>query len=138
MEEALSLKRILVLSWVYLIVLTLGAWVLHSWSLGWAVFVGGLISITSFWFSYRDLKIFLDSLAAGQADEPRTGSVQLSKRGFILKFWLRIFVIGLVLLALIASRTVNIFGLILGLTTVVLAITMSGLGVVWRFYFSRR
>lgn len=138
MEEALSLRRILVLSWVYLLVLTMGSWVLHSWSLGSAVFVGGLISITSFWFSYRDLGAFLDSLAAGQADEPRTESAQLSKRGFILKFWLRIFVIGMVLLALIASRAVNIFGLILGLTTVVIAITMSGLGVVWRFYFSRR
>ena len=128
----------LVLSWVYLIVLTTGAWLLHSWSFGWAVLVGGVISITSFWFSYRDLKVFLDSLVAGQQDAAPEGSTQQSKRGFILKFWLRIVVIGMVLLVLIASSAVNVFGLILGLTTVVIAITMSALGVVWRFYFSRR
>ena len=44
----------------------------------------------------------------------------------------------MVLLLLIASSAVNVFGLILGLTTVVFTITLSALGVVWGYYFSRR
>ncbi len=32
----------------------------------------------------------------------------------------------------------NVFGLILGLTTVVFTVTMSAITVVWRYYFSRR
>ena len=138
MEEALSLKRLLVLSWVYLVVLVTGSWVFHSWSLAWAVLAGGLVSVTSFWFSYRDLKRFLDSLVSGQDIEGGTDKVGNTKRDFILKFWLRIIAIGLVLLLLIAGSDVNVLGLLLGLTTVVFTMTISALAVVWRYYFSRR
>ncbi len=67
-----------------------------------------------------------------------TGNTKKSKKGFILKFWLRLFLIGLVLFFLIKSSGINVFGLILGLTTVVFTVTLSALTVVWRYYFSRR
>jgi len=137
-EEALSLKKMLAMSWVYLIVLVAGSWMMSSWSLAWAVLAGGVISIGSFWFSYRDVTVFFDSLAPDR--EPQAGKDKLkqSKKGFILKFWLRIFLIGLVLLFLITIGNINVFGMILGLTTVVFTITISAFGVVWRYYFSRR
>ena len=138
MEDSLSLKKMLVLSWIYLVVLVAGSWLLSSWSFAWAVLAGGTISVVSFWFSYRDVTVFFDSIAPEH--EPRSGKDRLKegKKGFIVKFWLRIFLIGLVLLFLITIGNINIFGMILGLTTVVFTITVSALGVVWRYYFSRR
>jgi hypothetical protein len=137
-EEALSLKKMLVLSGVYLIVLAAGSWMMSSWSFAWAVLAGGVISIGSFWFSYRDVRVFFNSLASEQELQSEKERLKESKKGYILKFWLRIFLIGLVLLFLITLGNINIFGLILGLTTVVFTITISAFGVVWRYYFSRR
>jgi len=128
----------LVMSWVYLLALVLGSWILGSWSFAWAVLAGGVISIVSFWVSHRDVMAFVDSVTPDQGLETEKDNVKKSKKGFILKFWLRIFLIGIVLLLLIRFSGVNIFGLILGLSTVVFTITISAMMVVWKFYFSRR
>lgn len=137
--EALSLKRMLAASWGYLAVLTLGSWVAYSWSFAWAVLAGGIISITSFLVAYRDMTALFDSVTAGR-EQPEAGleKTKQSKKGFILKFWLRIVLIGVVLFLLIRWGNINVFGLILGLTTVVFTIIITALGVVWRYYFSRR
>lgn len=128
----------LVLSWVYLAALVAGSWMLSSWSFAWAVLAGGFISIGSFWFSYRDVKVFFDVLASESVDQSEKERLKESKKGFLLKFWFRIFLIGLVLLFLITIGNINVFGMILGLSTVVFTITVSAFGVVWRYYFSRR
>ncbi len=134
-EDALSLKRMAGLSWVYLIVMAVGSWVLSSWSFAWAVLAGGIISITSFLVSYRDVMGFLDTVALQSQSTERVKKI---KKSFIVKFWLRLFLIGLILFLLIRFSGINVFGLILGLSTVVFTITFAGLGVVWRYYFSRR
>lgn len=134
-EDALSLKRMVGLSWVYLIVLAVGSWVLSSWSFAWAVLAGGIISITSFLVSYRDVMGFLDTAALQSQSAERVKKI---KKSFIVKFWLRLFLIGLILFLLIRFSGINVFGLILGLSTVVFTITFAALGVVWRYYFSRR
>ncbi len=128
----------LVMSWFYLLILVLGSWLIGSWSFAWAVMAGGVISIVSFHVSQRDVTAFMDSLAPGQEDVAVNDHVKKSKKGFIVKFWLRLFLIGLVLFFLIKSSDINVFGLILGLTTVVFTITVSAVTVAWRYYFSRR
>ena len=138
MEELLSLKKMLVMSWVYLLILVLGSWLIASWSFAWAVLAGGIISIVSFHVSQRDVTAFMDSLVPGQEGAVEKGTIKKSKKGFILKFWFRLFLIGLVLFFLIKSSNINVFGLILGLTTVVFTVTLSAVTVVWRYYFSRR
>jgi hypothetical protein len=81
------------------------------------------------------LKRFFKTLEQqGQSAEKAT----ISKKGLILKFWLRLLVIGLILFFFIRFSSINVFGLILGLTTVVFTITLSALGAVWGYYFSRR
>ncbi len=136
MEDKLSLKRMLVLSWLYLAILVIGSWVMSSWSFAWGVLVGGVISIASFLVSYREVRRFFETheLQQGQS----AGKSKFTKQGLILKFWLRLLLIGLVLFFFIRFSSINVFGLILGLTTVVFTITLSALGVVWGYYFSRR
>ena len=136
MEEKLSLKRMLALSWLYLAILVLGSWVMSSWSFAWGVLVGGVLSIASFLVSYRDVMKFFEALELQQGQPAKTA--KKTKKGLILKFWLRFFLIGLILFFFIKFSSINVFGLILGLTTVVFTITFSALGVVWGYYFSRR
>jgi len=126
----------LTMSWVYLALLVLGSWGLASWSFAWGVLAGGIVSVVSFWVSYHDVTAFIDTMAGQPMVEKKSGGAGKTK--LLLKFWLRIAAIGIVLLVLIRFAGINVFGLILGLTTVVFTITMSGLGVVWRYYFSRR
>ena len=98
----------------------------------------GVISIVSFHVSQHDVTAFMDSLVPDQENAVEKGNIKRTKKGFILKFWLRLFLIGIVLFFLIKSSNINVFGLILGLTTVVFTVTMSAITVVWRYYFSRR
>ncbi|MEJ2058069.1 MAG: ATP synthase subunit I, partial [Desulfofustis sp.] len=116
--------------------LVLGAWVISSWSFAWGVLVGGVISIASFWAAYRDILIFFKTLEPDQL--PTAATARKTKTGLMVKFWLRLLLIGLILFLFIRFGGINIFGLILGLTTVVFAITFSALGVAWQYYFSRR
>ena len=136
MEDKLSLKRMLVLSWLYLAILVIGSWVISSWSFAWGVLVGGVISIASFLVSYREVRRFFETHELQQGQSARKS--KFTKQGLILKFWLRLLLIGLVLFFFIRFSSINVFGLILGLTTVVFTITLSALGVVWGYYFSRR
>jgi hypothetical protein len=135
-EDKLSLKRMLALSWLYLAILVIGSWVMSSWSFAWGVLVGGVISIASFLVSYREVRRFFETHELQQGQSARKS--KFTKQGLILKFWLRLLLIGLVLFFFIRFSSINVFGLILGLTTVVFAITLSALGVVWGYYFSRR
>jgi hypothetical protein len=135
-EEKLSLNRMLALSWLYLAILVLGSWVISSWSFAWGVLVGGVISIASFLVSSREVKRFFKTLELQQGQSAE--KAKITKKGLILKFWLRLLLIGLVLFFFIRFSSINVFGLILGLTTVVFTITLSALGVVWGYYFSRR
>ena len=128
----------LVMSWGYLVILVLVSWIASSWSFAWGVMAGGIISIVSFHISQRDVTVFMDSLASGDESTTDNKVVKKGKKGFIVKFWLRLFLIGLVLFLLIRTTEVNVFGLILGLTTVVFTITISAFAAVWRYYFSRR
>jgi len=133
----MSLHKMQVMSWVYLAVLALGAWIFHSAFFAWSVLVGGIISILSFWVSHNDVARFFGSLTA-TAPIPEKEKVKKSRVGYIVKFWVRIVIIGIVLLVLIKYKKVNIFGLILGLSTVVFTVTVTAVNVAWRYFFSGR
>ena len=137
-EELISLQKLQVAGWIYLLCLTLGSWVFVSWSFAWAVLAGGIISILSFIASQRDIIGFFATIGNQQEEEPSRGKVKKSKTGFILKFWFRIGVIGVVLLLLIKGGEANIFGLILGLSTVVFTVTITALRVVGVYLFRGR
>ncbi len=137
-DDVISLHKMQVMSWVYLLILTVGSWAQVSWSFAWAVFAGGIISILSFIVSHKDVMLFVESLAPAQDEVSDKEKVKKYKKGFILKFWFRILLIGIVLLLLIKSGKANVFGLILGLSTVVFTVTVTGLNVAKHYFFSGR
>ncbi len=137
-DDIISLQKMQVLSWIYLFVLCLGSWIIVSWSFAWSVLAGGIISILSFVVSHKDVIGFFDSLTPDQDGVSDKEKVKKNKLGFILKFWFRIFIIGIILVFLIKSGKANVFGLILGLSTVVFTVTFTALSVAKRYFFSGR
>lgn len=124
-DELVSLRKVQVLSWVCLVALCGGAWIFWSWQMAWSVAVGGILSIVSFMLTHQDVARFMESLNSSEEGKGEKKALKLGKSQYIIKFWLRLAVIGLVLLILIKSGKVNIFGLLAGLSTVVFSITLT-------------
>jgi hypothetical protein len=140
-DDLLSPKKIQILSWMYLLVLTVGSWIVFSWSFAWAVLAGGIISILSFVVSHKDVVGFLESMSTVQEGESEKKEIKKRKLGLIIKFWFRILIIGVVLLVIIKSQKIsrdNIIGLLLGLSTVVFTVTVTALGVARHYFLSGR
>jgi len=137
-KNFISLRKMQVVGWLYLIALVIGSWLFLSWNLAWSILAGGIIAIASFWISQRELSTFLNTLGAGPALSEGQAKVTFSKSGFLLKFWIRIAIIGVVVLLLIKYSSINAFGLILGLSTIVFTVTFTAVEIVRRYYFSGR
>ncbi len=137
-DQSLSLRKTQVLSWVCLLVLCAGAWLIFSWEIAWSVAVGGVISIVSFMLSHHDVARFMKSLDSSEEGQGQENALNVGKTRYIIKFWLRLAIIGLVLLMLIKSGKVNIFGLLVGLSTIVFTITLTTVGEAGRYIISRR
>lgn len=134
----MSLQRLQVTSWLYLAVITIAAGFAFSLTFALSVFAGGVISIVSFWVSHTDVMGYINTLSETTDPEQQKEKRKKGKSGYLLKFWIRIAIIGVVLFFLIKSEMINIFGLILGLSTVVFTITVTAMIVAWRYFFSRR
>jgi len=137
-DDLISLRKMQVMSWVYLAVLMLGAGIIHSMFFAWSVFVGGVISIISFWVCHNDVIHFIGTLTSTPDSQGEQARMKRGKAGYLIKFWVRIAIIGVVLLVFIKYQKVNIFGLILGLSTVVFTITFTAVNVARRYFFSGR
>ncbi len=137
-DDVLSLQKMQRVCWMVLAGLTLGSFFVVSISFAWSVLAGGVISNISFLVSQKDIKGFVESITSFPEPEAREARAKQGQKGYLLKFWLRIAIIGIVLFLFIKSGVVNIFGLILGLSTVVIAVTFVSLNVMRHYYFSRR
>ena len=115
-EGSLSLEKMQVVGGCLLAVMTLAAAIFGSLWFAWSVLVGGIISMCSFWIANKGvLKLVGAVTSLGSLDDRKAQSKQ-EQKGYLLRFWLRIIIIGVVLMILIKGQMVNIFGLILGLS----------------------
>ncbi len=137
-ENGKDLQKMQVISWILLAVMTCASAILVSMWFAWSVFAGGVLSIISFWISSKDVMRMIGSISSLSSLEDRKAQAQQGPKGYLLKFWIRIVLIGVVLLFLIKGKVVNIFGLILGLSTVVVAITFIALNMAGHYFFRGR
>ena len=137
-EDELSLQKMQVVGWTVLVIMTVVSALLMSLQFAGSVFIGGVISMVSFWLSYKGVIRLVDSVTSTPLPEAKKESARLGQKGYLIKFWIRLAIIGVVLLLIIKSGMVNIFGLILGLSTVVVTITCMSMNVVYHYYFSGR
>ncbi len=135
----ISLKQVQAMSFGFLLVLTGGSWLIMSWSFAQSVLVGGVIAVASFFSGHRDIEAFLETFQPPEEGEDSEKKVRKkSKAGYIIKFWLRLALIGVALLFFIKSGKADIIGLLLGLSTVVFAIMLTTVSVAGRYFLSRK
>ncbi|PIE72336.1 MAG: hypothetical protein CSA20_08335 [Deltaproteobacteria bacterium] len=137
-SDLLSLERMQLAAVCLLLVMTLVAAVFGSFSFSISVLVGGGISVGSFWIANKDIVRLVESVTALAGLEEKKARSRQQQKGYLLRFWVRIVVIGLVLAVLVKWRLVNVFGLILGLSTVVLLVSFFAVGMIWRYYAGGR
>lgn len=134
----ISLKKILIISCCFLVILTVGAWILFSLKTALSVSIGGILSVASFAFAYRDVETLSTRIVAGENPEDRQFTARKERKNHAVKFLLRLAVIGIVLFFIIKSGNIDIIGLIMGLSTVVLAIIVTATNALWHYYFGWR
>lgn len=139
-EDYMSLYRLQVTGWLYLAVITIVTAITISLSFALSVFVGGVISMLSFWASHTDIIRLVSKITESAEPEQQKEVAKKGRGHYLLKFWIRIAIIGIVLLVFIKFKNErdDIFGLILGLSTVVFTITFTVLNVVRHYFFSGR
>lgn len=126
---------------VCLVVLTLGGWFFHSEKMACSVLVGGLLTLVSFALSIRGANKVADSVKGVTDDEEierRLARGKQATRKCILGFFVRLLVMALVLFPLITHKWVEVFGLIVGLSVVPLAILAVAAVMAGRLLLHRR
>ncbi len=119
--KALSFETMQNAALVLLAVLTAVAGGMFSLFMAWSVLAGGLIVVTNLWFSKEGILQMADAVVAATTDmgaRDQQAVASGKRRGYMLKFWLRIVITGIVLFVLIRWQLVDILGLLVGLSTI--------------------
>lgn len=107
-------------NWVLLPLLTAAAWYLFSWKIAQSVLIGGLLANASFFMLRQDIARFMANFS--QAGMNWKAVKQLEKVKFFLKFYGRLIVLAVILYFLITRVSVDVIGLVVGLSTVMLSV----------------
>ncbi len=114
------IQAVLRFSWGLLLVLVAASWYLLSWETARSVAIGGLVANGSFLVLGRDIRRFLENFldVGGASDRAK----RLEKVKFFLKFYGRLLLMAAILFALFQSLTIDVLGLLIGLSTVMLSV----------------
>jgi hypothetical protein len=120
-QEQKILRAIQYVSLVLTIVFAAGGYFLRSESFALSVLFGSVLVNGSFWLLKRDAEQILNRVAASQAEASQ--AVQRMERiRFIVKFYAKLIVLGLLLYAASTRMQLDMIGVALGLSTVMLSV----------------
>ncbi len=122
-DEAL-LRRIERFNWILLALLTSSGFAFLSRKFALGVFVGGMLAIANFFLMKRNL---------GRALDTRTGGG--SRFFYLLKYCLRLVALGVIIAVLLIKGWVSPFGMLLGLSIIVIGIVFVGLNEARKLIF---
>jgi len=112
-EGGVSVRHTEIISWSMLAAMTIAGGMAFSGLVAWSLFVGGLIANISFWLLKRDVVKFLSG--------PLTGV----KARFLIKYYLRLTVLGLLLFWLVKNVPLHLGGLLVGLSCVAVSVVIA-------------
>lgn len=131
-KDEFPLHRVELFNWVISAILTFAVGLKFPFFIAKSVFIGCLIANISFLFLKKDLVNFL------QGKLLQSGKVNKAKRIFYVKYYVRLAIIALILYVLISRRIAHPLGLLVGLSVVVLSISITVVSVVKKFYFNAK
>jgi hypothetical protein len=109
-------------NWVLLAALIVGAWYMFSRTMAQSVLIGGLLASVSFFMLRRDIDLFMTNFS--QAGMNWRAVKKLEKVKFFLKFYGRLTVLAVVLYLLITRISIDVIGLVIGLSTIMLSVVI--------------
>ncbi len=120
------IARVQTLNWLFVFALTVAGGLSFSLKFAEGVLIGGLIASVSFVILKNDLLKIIQ------------GPVKAVKVLFFIKYYARLSVLAIVLFFLVKHWQINIFGLLVGLSAVVLSILTVGVSLARKFYISAK
>ncbi len=123
-QPEISLTKVLTVNWLLIVTVPLAAGLTFSWSIAWAILVGALIATVSFILLKNDMTKVMN------------GPIHAIKLQFFIKYYLRLTALAVVLYILVRHGHINVFGLLVGLSTVVLGIVIVAVSQVKNIYLS--
>lgn len=106
-------RKIEIANWIVLAVIFITSWIFTPFDFYLGVLLGGFISILNFYWMERGLRGIFNNTAAKV------------KGGVMIKYYIRLILTAIVLYFLIANATVNVIGLLIGLSVVVINIIVT-------------
>ena len=97
-----------------------GSWYVYSWSLAQSILIGGVLANASFFMLRRDINSFMTTFS--QAGLNWRAVKKLEKVKFFLKFYGRLALLAVILYLLITRVTIDIVGLVVGLSTIMVSV----------------
>jgi diacylglycerol kinase len=115
-----SPRHLKIASWLVLAVLVLAGFIWQGREFALGILVGGLVAVINFHLLHYALRGTFEQLA----NHPREGASQ-AKAFFAARQMLRFLALLLIIFLLVRHGWVNIFGLVVGLSTVVLTLILA-------------
>lgn len=109
-------------NWLLTAVMIAGSWYMFSWTLAQSVLIGGLLASVSFFMLRRDIDLFMDNFS--KAGMNWRAVKKLEKIKFFLKFYGRLTVLAVILYLLVTWVKINVIGLVIGLSTIMLSVVV--------------
>lgn len=122
-------------SWIVLAALTVLGWVWLGRNFAIGILVGGLIAVLNFHVMAHILSATLSRQWASQEEWQTAGQQAVSF--MTLKYVLRFTILAVIIFFLVKNGWVNIFGLVVGLSTVVLTLIVLGILESRKIFFCR-
>lgn len=119
-----SLARVQVVNWLLMITMPVAAWLTFSWPIALATLVGALLANLSFTLLKNDLTKVMK------------GPLRAVRLQFFIKYYLRLSALALLLYFLVRHGHIHVFGLLVGLSTVVVGILVAAVSQARSIYFS--
>ena len=120
--DVMSPRHLKIANWVVLAVLVLAGFFWRGREFALGILVGGLVAVVNFHLLHHALKGTLEPLACN----PQAGASR-AKAFFAGRQLLRFFALLAIIFFLVGHGWVNIFGLLVGLSTVVLTLMLAAL-----------
>ena len=106
-------RKIEIANWIVLAVIFCISWIFTPFDFYLGVLLGGFISILNFHWMERGLRGIFNNTAGN------------FKGGVMIKYYIRLVLTAIILYFLIANATVNVIGLLIGLSVVVINIIVT-------------
>ncbi len=121
--EILTPRRLKIANWLVLAVLVVAGFIWQGQEFALGILVGGLVVVINFHILHQALKGMLERAATGSPEEAKGRAKAFFAARQLLRFFALLFVIYL----LVGQGWVNVIGLVVGLSTVVLTLILAAI-----------